>query len=232
MSKTWNYNISKKEFIKLLKREKHIYQLGFYTFPSIDYNIDKLLLYNVNLKANLMTKKKYNKFMKNSKNTYLFIPNTPSNDKIKILQVKDVKKCPFMKVESSVDLVCYVDNYIPYIIINNNIIKKLQTQNKYSSKKYVSDLLHPDDKYLAKYRYSNRINERYKNKISQKFLLCFAKKCRINKDLIIIKFTLKPKIVELMLVKKVKKHDLRNFLLPPKKIVIKNPLNVIFEFYL
>ena len=228
---SWNFEISQKKFIKLLVFEKHIYNLGFHNFPSVDYNRGKLLLFNINLRLNLLSEKKYRKFLKNNKNTYLFIPNVTTSDKFEILQIKDIEKCSQMKVENSLELVCSAHNRIPYIIINKNIIDKLHRQVKYSSKMYINDLIKYGNKEIACYQYSKQIDKKYKNEISKQLLVCFSKTCCINKEMIKIKITIKPKMVEFTFNREVTKHDLQKFSLPPMKLMIRKPVNVSFDFY-
>ena len=100
-------------------------------------------------------------------------------------------------------MICSVDNQIPYIIIDNDIIGKLHTQIKYSSGMYINGLLDHDDKEITSYKYSKHIDKKYKSEIEKQLLLCFSKKFNIN-----------TKIAEFTLRKKVSELDLKNLYCP------------------
>ena len=81
------------------------------------------------------------------------------------------------------------------------------------------------------HEYSKKIDQKYKNEISKQLLECFSKKCRINKGILKIKITIKPKMIEFTLNRKVTEHDLQKFSLPPMKLMIRKPVSVTFDFY-
>jgi hypothetical protein len=221
----WKYKISKKNFENLLEKEFLIWSLRFHNFPSIDYTIDSFLY-------NYMSEKSIKKISKNvlssdksiNSNSFVLVPNSPSGKYI--LQV-------FHKLDTEIKeldgILCHVfkqgNFFYPVLLVNNKLIDYLQKNVDKSFLKYKKQLLIADDEELAEYSFDEKLSQKEKRIILQKFYREFARKCNINYNDLYFKSTLRPKSIKIYLFKG---SSLKNFKIPPLKIIIKKPKKIIF----